>query len=173
MPFDKFVDLPAVREDRRKQMRASLRGISIDELRKLAKEHQDEFVDDPSRDKLLRLIEERPRASFYHAVPQENIVVIYCRDEDFGLWVLPGSGMGPLDETGKGHIREAITLAASDEKVTSHRRHFAGETQNPKSTKKFAWRAQLLTSHFRLPTSSAFAQHTVGTTLGLSAKELI
>jgi hypothetical protein len=113
MPFDKFVDMPTVLEERRKHMLESSRSISIDELRKLAKEHEDEFVDDPWRDKLLRLIEERPQASFYHAVPQENVVVVYCRDEDFGLWILPGSGMGPLDETGKRHISEAITRAAS------------------------------------------------------------
>ena len=56
------------------------------------------------------LIEERPQASFYHAVPEEDVVVVYCRDEDFGIWILPGSGMGPLDETGKLHIKEAITL---------------------------------------------------------------
>ena len=136
MPFDKFVDMPTVLEERRKHILESLRSISIDELRKLAKEHQDEFVDDPWRDKLLRLIEERPQASFYHAVPQENVVVVYCRDEDFGLWVLPGSGMGPLDETGKRHIREAITLAASGEKGIPHLGHFFSDTQNPKSTKE-------------------------------------
>lgn len=68
--------------------------------------------------------------------PQEDIVVIYCRDEDFGLWILPGSGMGPLDETGKRHIREAITLGASGEKGIPYPSHFFGETQNPKSTKK-------------------------------------
>jgi hypothetical protein len=112
MPFDKFVDMATVLEERRKHMLGSLRSISIDELRKLAKEHQDEFVDDPWRDKMLRLIEERPQASFYHAVPQENVVVVYCPDEDFGLWILPGSGMGPLDETGKRYMREAITRAA-------------------------------------------------------------
>ena len=112
MPFDKFVDIETIQEERRKNMRDSLRSISIDELRKLAKEHQDEFVDDPWRDKMLCLIEERPQASFYHAVPEENVVVVYCRDEDFGLWILSGSGMGPLDETGKRHIREAITLAS-------------------------------------------------------------
>ena len=113
MPFDKFMDLPAVWEERRKKMRESVRSISIDELKKLAKTHEEEFVDDPWRDKMLRLMEERPQASFYHAVPEENIVVVYCRDEDFGLWILPDSGMGPLDETGKRHMREAITLDAS------------------------------------------------------------
>ena len=127
MPFDKFVDLPAVWEERRKKMRESVRSISIDELKKLAKTHEEEFVDDPWRDKMLRLMEERPQASFYHAVPEENIVVVYCRDEDFGLWILPGSGMGPLDETGKRHIREAIGMATSGERSSP---------QNPKSTKE-------------------------------------
>jgi hypothetical protein len=41
MPFDKFVDMPTVLEERRKHMLESLRSISIDELRKLAKEHQE------------------------------------------------------------------------------------------------------------------------------------
>ena len=116
MPFDKFVDIETLQEERRKHIRKSLRSISVDELRKLAKEHQEEFVDDPWRDKMLRLIEERPQASFYHAVPQENFVVIYCRDEDFGLWILPGSGMGPLPEEGKRHVKEALGLPVSGEK---------------------------------------------------------
>jgi len=136
MPFDKFVDIETIQEERRKHILKSLRSISIDELRKLAKEHQDEFVDDPWRDKMLRLIEERPQASFYHAVPEDNIAVVYCRDEDFGLWILPGSGMGPLDETGKRHIKEAITLGALGAKGSPRPSHFVGETQNPKSTKK-------------------------------------
>jgi hypothetical protein len=38
-------------------------------------------------------------------------------------------------------------------------------------TRKFVTRAQLPTSHFRLPTLSAFAQTARGTTLGLSVKE--
>ena len=136
MPFDKFVDSETLQEERRKHIRKSLRSISIDELRKLAKEHEDEFVDDPWRDKLLRLIEERPQASFYHAVPQENVIVIYCRDEDFGIWILLGSGMGPLPEDGKRHVKEALGLPVSNEREIPQPGHFVGETQNPKSTKK-------------------------------------
>ena len=40
MPFDKFVDIETIQEERRKHVRESLRSISIDELRKLAKEHR-------------------------------------------------------------------------------------------------------------------------------------
>jgi HPt (histidine-containing phosphotransfer) domain-containing protein len=135
MPFDKFVDIEALQEVRRKHIRESLRSISIEELRKLAKEHEDEFVNDPWRDKLLRLIEERPQASFYHAAPQENVVVIYCRDEDFGLWILPGSGMGPLPEDGKRHVKEALGQPVSSEKEIPQPGQFFRDTQNPKSTK--------------------------------------
>jgi hypothetical protein len=35
------------------------------------------------------------------------------RDEDFGLWILPGSGMGPLPEHAKRHVKEAIAISHS------------------------------------------------------------
>jgi hypothetical protein len=108
MPFDKFVDMETLSEERRKGVQESLATISIDELKKIVKEHEEEFVGDPWGDEFLRLIEQQPQASFYHAAPQENVVVYYCHDADFGVWVVPGSGMGPLDETGKRLMKEAI-----------------------------------------------------------------
>ena len=113
MPFDKFVDLTSLWEQRRKGIQQSLRSISIEELNKIAKQHQEEFVDDPWRDEFLRLMVEHPHASFYHAVPQEDIEVLYCRDKDFGVWVLAGSGMGPLDDQGRRHMKEATELLRS------------------------------------------------------------
>jgi hypothetical protein len=35
----------------------------------------------------------------------------------FGLWVLPGSDMGPLDDQGKRHMKEAIELFRSGAKI--------------------------------------------------------
>ncbi len=46
------------------------------------------------------------------------------------VWILPGSGMGPLDETGKRHMKEAITLAASGEKGATHRVIFLGNAES-------------------------------------------
>jgi hypothetical protein len=43
----------------------------------------------------------------------EGFVIVYCRDEDFGLWILPGSGMGPLPEHAKRHVKEAIAISHS------------------------------------------------------------
>src|SRR6476619_6962162 len=89
-PFDKFVDIETLQRKRRQAVRQSLRSIGIEELKKLAQEHAEEFVDDPWREKFLQLIAQHPHASFYHAVPQEDIEVLYCRDAEFGIWILPG-----------------------------------------------------------------------------------
>ena len=109
MPFDKLKQPNQLWEERRKSVQESVRAITVDELNKIAKEHEEEFVGDPWRDELLRLVAEQPHASFYHAVAQENADILYCRDTDFGIWIVPGSGMGPLDSTGKRLMKEAIS----------------------------------------------------------------
>lgn len=108
MPFDKLKYPEQLWEERRKSVQDSLASISIDELKQILKTHEEEFVDDPWRDEFERLITEQPQASFYQATPQDGIVVYYCREADFGVWVLPGSGMGPLDATGKRLMKETI-----------------------------------------------------------------
>ena len=116
MPFDKFKYPEELWEERRKAVQESLEPISVDQLRKLAKAHEDEFADNPWRDEFLRLIEQRPDASFYSAVSQQDVVVYYCRDADFGIWVLTGSGMGPLDANGKRLMKQAIEGHVSGQK---------------------------------------------------------
>ena len=108
MPFDKLKCPEELLEERRKAVRESLAAISVDELKNIVKKHDEEFVGDPWRDEFERLMEEKPQASFYRAVPQDGVVVYYCRDAEFGVWVLVGSGMGPLDATGKRLMKEAI-----------------------------------------------------------------
>ena len=108
MPFDKFKSPEELWEERRKSVQDSLSTITVDELRKIVKKHEEEFVNNPSREEFLRLIEEQPHASFYSAVPQKDVVVYYCRDAQFGVWVLVGSGIGPLDADGKRLMKEAI-----------------------------------------------------------------
>ena len=117
MPFDKLKYPAELSEERRKAVRESLQPISVDELKKVLKEHEEEFVDDPWRDEFVRLVTERPQASFYRAVPQDGVVVFYCRDTDFGVWVLVGSGSGPLDQIGKRLIKEIIEGSVSEKRI--------------------------------------------------------
>ena len=107
MPFDKFVDIDTITRERGEAIKKSLRPIGIEELKKLG-DMVFHFPEDPWRATLLRLIAERPHGSYYHAVTHDHVIFLYSRDEDLGLWILPGSGMGPLRETGKRLMKDAI-----------------------------------------------------------------
>lgn len=116
MPFDKFVDIAVVRQERRQAVQQSLRNLASEELKTLVNDHLSEFEGDPWREQFLRLIAMHPQGSFYGAVTNEGAIVLYSCDEDTGIWVLPGSGMGPLPEEGKRDVKEAIKLPRSTEK---------------------------------------------------------
>jgi hypothetical protein len=107
MPFDKFVDIDKIDDDRRNSVMKSIRTINVEELKKLADEifHS---PDDPWRQTLLELIAENPGAAFYHADAGEGVIFLYCRDIDKGLWNLSGSGMGPLSARARQVVKEAI-----------------------------------------------------------------
>jgi len=107
MPFEKFEDAEAIDNGRRKAIAKSIRIISVEELKKLGDEIFDE-PDRPLRQTFLSLIAENPGATFYHASAGEGVIFLYSRDDDKGLWYLPGSGLGPLSEGGRQLMRKAI-----------------------------------------------------------------
>ena len=107
MPFEKFEDAEAIDNERRKAITKSIRTISVEELKKLGEEIFDS-PDRPWRDAFLQLIAENPGATFYHASAGEGVIFLYSRDNDKGLWYLPGSGLGPLSEGGRQLMKEAI-----------------------------------------------------------------
>jgi hypothetical protein len=107
MPFEKFEDAEAIDNDRRKAILKSIRIISLEELKKLGGEIFDE-PDRPWRQTFLSLVAENPGATFYHASAGEGVIFVYTRDQDKGLWYLPGSGLGPLSEGGRQLMKKAI-----------------------------------------------------------------
>ena len=107
MPFEKFEDVGAIDNERRKAIAKSIRIISVEELRKLGEEMFDD-PDRPWRQKFLQFIAEHPAATFHHASAGEGVIFVYSRDGDKGLWYLPGSGLGPLSEGGRQLMKEAI-----------------------------------------------------------------
>ena len=117
MPFDKFVDMETLSEERRRAVQESLQSMSVAELRKVVKELSD-FEGDPWQENFVNVIEAHPEASFYRAVTQEGAIILYCPGEDTGVWFLPGRGMGPLPEEAKRHMKEA--MAAPGRKRTGH-----------------------------------------------------
>ena len=115
MPFDKFVDMETLSEERRRAVQESLQSISVAELREIVKELSD-FEGDPWQENFVRVIETHPQESFYRAVTQEGAIILYSPGEDTGVWFLPGSGMGPLPEQAKRHMKEAIAAPTSGRK---------------------------------------------------------
>jgi hypothetical protein len=107
MPFEKFEDVESINRERRKAIAQSIRVISVEELKKLGEEIFDE-PDRPWRQAFLQLIAENPGATFYHASAGEGVIFLYSRDDDKGLWYLPGSGIGSLSEGGRQLMRKAI-----------------------------------------------------------------
>jgi hypothetical protein len=107
MPFDKFVDVDTINKERRKAIAKSIRIISVEELKKLGEEIFDS-PDRPWRETFLQVIAENPGATFYHASAGDGVIFLYLRDEDKGLWYLPGSGIGPLSAAGRQLMKEAI-----------------------------------------------------------------
>ena len=113
MPFEKFEDAEAIDNERRKAIAKSIRPISVEELKKLG----EEIFDDPGRpwrQTFLQLIEENPGGTFHHADAGEGVIFLYCRDQDKGLWYLPGSGIGQLSVGGRQIMKEAIEAGHPD-----------------------------------------------------------
>jgi hypothetical protein len=106
MPFETF-DLENLNKERRKAIAKTIRTVNADELKKIGNEifH---FAEDPWRDAFFKFIEENPGATFHHAVTSDGVNLIYCRNKDKGMWFLPGSGMGPLQERGRKVMQEMI-----------------------------------------------------------------
>jgi len=107
MPFEKFENVEGIDNERRKAIAKSIRIISVEELKKLGEEMFDD-PDRPWRQTALQFIAEHPGATFYHASAGEGVIFIYSRDGDRGLWYLAGSGLGPLSQTGRQLMKDAI-----------------------------------------------------------------
>ena len=107
MPFEKF-DLETLDKERRKAIAKSIRTISVEELKSLGGELF-RFADGPWRETFFRFIAENAGATFHHAVTSDGVNILYCRDQDKGMWFLPGSGMGPLQARGRQIMKEMIT----------------------------------------------------------------
>jgi hypothetical protein len=116
MLFEKFVDLETLNKERRRAVQESVRTMTLEEVHKLFKEVLSDFEGDPWQENFLRAIEAHPQGSFYRAVVPEGVILLYCADEDIGIMVLPGSGMGPLPEEAKRHMKEAIAAPVSGRK---------------------------------------------------------
>jgi hypothetical protein len=106
MPLEEF-DLESLNKERLKAIAKTIRTISPEELKKVGEELF-KFADDPWRELFFRFLADNSACTFHHAVASDGVNLIYCRDKDKGIWFLPGSGLGPLQERGRTVMREMI-----------------------------------------------------------------
>jgi RND family efflux transporter MFP subunit len=155
MPFDKFVDSESLEKERWEAVHQSVRKITRDELTKIVTENLSDFEGDPWQANFLRVVEEHPEGSFYRAMTKEGVIVLYSRHADTGVWVLPHSGMGPLPDEGKRHVRKAIGLPVLSENPILRANQSVSERQSPKSKNKPVMRTLSILGALLLATLSS------------------
>lgn len=96
-----------ITEARRAAIEASIRSLSLKEMTALG-ETLFPSPDDPWRQTFFDFLAHHPHGSFYHAQAGDGVEILYCHEQDKGLWFVPKSGAGPLLETGRKLMNAAI-----------------------------------------------------------------
>lgn len=86
-------------ENRRAMVEKTIRAATYEELKALG-EKRFPVVTDPWFVRFSEFLESHRNARFYMAEAPGGAEVIYCRDEEKGIWFLPGTGMGIIQPKG-------------------------------------------------------------------------
>ena len=106
MPFE-TINMEGITEERRKGIGASIRTISVEELKTLG-ERLFPFTDDPWQQKFFGFIAENSSTTFHHAMTHDGVQIIYCHAKGKGMWFMPGTGMGPMQPKGLATLKQIV-----------------------------------------------------------------
>ncbi|HVE15508.1 MAG TPA: hypothetical protein VNB29_02170 [Chthoniobacterales bacterium] len=101
------MNFEAITEARRKAIADSIRSISTEEVKSLG-ETLFPYHEDPWREAFFGFLAEHPHASFHHAKSDDGVEILYCHQENRGIWFLPKSGVGPLQARGLEIMNDAV-----------------------------------------------------------------
>lgn len=101
------LDINSITDERRKAIEQTIEHVPVDKLKKIGEELFP-FFDDPWRELFFQFIHDHPGSSFYHASTTDGIQFLYSRNENRGIWFIPGTGLGPLQETGLSIMKHAV-----------------------------------------------------------------
>lgn len=101
-------DLDALNDSRRKAIFASIRPVTLDELRALG-ERLFPFLDHPWRDQYFGFLKEHPDSDYFHASTADGVDIVYCRQHHRGIWYIAGSGVGIMRESGLKALSEIVS----------------------------------------------------------------
>lgn len=92
---------------RRKAIAASIRTISVDELKTVG-ERIFPIAGDPWRERFFEFLTENAGATLHHASTHDDVQVVYCNAKSKGMWFKPGKGMGPMQAKGLGILKQIV-----------------------------------------------------------------
>lgn len=101
------LNMGELNEARRKAVAASIRPVSVEELKALETEIFP-YHDSAWRERFSDFLQENPQGTFYHATTHDHVHIIYCHSKERGIWYLPGSGLGPLQEKGLKMLKKIV-----------------------------------------------------------------
>ena len=84
-----------IMESRRNAVADSLCAINATEVKALTDELFP-YVDHPWLEKFAEVVSDPASGTFYHAVVDERVHVLYCHGKNIGMWFILGVGKGPL-----------------------------------------------------------------------------
>lgn len=101
-------NMDELNEARRQSIADTIHPIGVEELKSLGDALFPQ-VDHPWREKFLGFLTENAGATFHHATTHDRIHIIYCGAKDKGMWFMPGSAVGPLQEKGLKALKEIVS----------------------------------------------------------------
>ena len=101
------LNIKAIMESRRRSIDESLRAISVPDLKSLT-EDLFPYMDDPWFEMFVNTIEDPTNLRFYHAIVDDRIQLLYCRDKEIAMWFIPGIGKGRLDPEQLRIVKEIV-----------------------------------------------------------------
>lgn len=100
-------DVNQLMEERRKAVAESIHPVTYEELKVLG-EKLFPFTDHPWRQAYFEFLEQHRTERFHHGTTQDRIDVIYCQDQNRGLWYMKGGGVGLLQEGSLKILKEIV-----------------------------------------------------------------
>jgi hypothetical protein len=101
------LNMEEINEARRKAIEESIHTIGVEEVKALG-EALFPYLDHPWREKFLGFVNDNSGETFHHATTHDRVHIIYCDGKSRGIWFVPGSGLGPLQEKGIAVLKEIV-----------------------------------------------------------------
>lgn len=99
--------LEDIMENRRETVRKTIRSATYEELKTLGEVHF-RIATDPWFARYNEFLQNHKTCRFYRAEAPGGAEIIYCREGEKGVWLIPGSAMGIIPSKGLKSLAEIV-----------------------------------------------------------------